>query len=236
MAAARARIAPRIAIVDYGLGNLFSISRACEWAGMAPLVTDNAGDMERAQAVMLPGVGAFADAMKALESRGLVSVLRDLAAAGKPLIGICLGQQLLMSESREFGVHEGLGLIEGTVERLPGEAAFGAGGHGLNRLKVPQVGWNMIAPRQGGDWRGSMLEGLASGSYMYFVHSYHVRPSDPAVVLATSGFGGHDFCSALGKGNITACQFHPEKSGRDGLRVYENIARLLRQGGGGLEQ
>jgi glutamine amidotransferase len=222
-------IAPTIAIVDYGLGNLFSISRACEWAGMAPLVTADGGEMERRDAVMLPGVGAFAEAMKALEQRGLVSVLRDLAAAGKPLIGICLGQQLLMSESHEFGVHEGLGLIEGTVERLPG-------GHVVKRIKVPQVGWNKIAPRQGGDWRGSMLEGLAAGTYMYFVHSYYVRPSDPAVVLASSRFGGDDFCSAVRKGNITACQFHPEKSGRDGLSVYRNIARLLRQGGLGLEQ
>ncbi len=214
-------IAPTIAIVDYGLGNLFSIRRACEWAGMSPRVTEDGGEMERAEAVILPGVGAFADAMKALESRGLVPVLRDLAAAGKPLIGICLGQQLLMSESLEFGVHKGLGLIEGTVERLP------AG----NGIKVPQVGWNKIAPSQGGDWRGGILEGLAAGTYMYFVHSYYVRPSDPAAVLASSRFGEHDFCSALEKGNITGCQFHPEKSGRDGLGVYRNIARLLRQGG-----
>lgn len=212
---------PTIAIVDYGLGNLFSVRRACEWAGMAPRVTADAGEMECADAVMLPGVGAFADAMKALESRGLVPVLRDLAAAGKPLIGICLGQQLLMSESHEFGTHKGLGLIEGTVERLPGE----------NGIKIPQVGWNKIAPSQGGDWRGSVLEGLAAGTYMYFVHSYYVRPSDPAAVLASSRFGDHDFCSAVEKGNISGCQFHPEKSGRDGLGVYKNIARLLKKNG-----
>jgi len=222
------RAQPRIAIVDYGLGNLFSIGRACEWAGMTPVVTDDAGDMERSDAVMLPGVGAFVEAMEALKRRDLISPLRDLAAAGKPLIGICLGQQLLMSESHEFGTHEGLGLIEGAVERLPDKAAFDAGGH---RLKVPQVGWNRVMAPEGTNWQGSILEGVAYGAYMYFVHSYHVCPLDRSVVLATSSFGGHDFCSAVRQGNITACQFHPEKSGREGLRLYENIARLLVEGG-----
>ncbi len=212
---------PKIAIVDYGLGNLYSIERACRHAGLSVTLTDRGADLEAAEAVLLPGVGAFADAMEALRERQLIEPLKDLAGDGKPLIGICLGLQLLMSESHEFGVHAGLGLIEGTVERLPGDGT---------RQKVPQVGWNRIQRSMPGEWDGSILAGLEDGAYMYFVHSYYARPRDPGVVLSRSRYGEHDFCSSLRQGNIVACQFHPERSGPDGLRLYHNLRRLLSEG------
>ncbi|HIJ44475.1 MAG TPA: imidazole glycerol phosphate synthase subunit HisH [Rhodospirillaceae bacterium] len=148
---------PKIAIVDYGLGNLFSIERACQHAGMKVTLTGRGADLQAAEAVLLPGVGAFADAMEALRERQLIQPLKDLAGDGKPLIGICLGLQLMMSESHEFGVHAGLGLIEGTVERLPGDETARPG---AKRLKVPQVGWNRIQRLTPEEWDGSILAGL----------------------------------------------------------------------------
>ena len=218
---------PKIAIVDYGLGNLFSIERACQHAGMKATLTGRGADLQAAEAVLLPGVGAFADAMEALRERQLIQPLKDLAGDGKPLIGICLGLQLMMSESHEFGVHAGLGLIEGTVERLPED---GMARPGAKRLKIPQVGWNRIQGLTPGEWDGSILAGLEDGAYMYFVHSYYARPRDPGVVLSRTRYGEHDFCSSLRQGNIVACQFHPERSGPDGLRVYHNLRRLLSEG------
>ena len=214
----------KVAIVDYGLGNLFSIQQACEHAGMDVHITGEASELTTADAVLLPGVGAFANAMQALNDLGLVAPIQDLAVAGKPLIGVCLGLQLLMGESHEFGSHPGLGLIDGTVERLGGD---GAGG---SKLKVPQVGWKKIKRPDGVDWQGGVYDGIDAETYMYFVHSYYVKPDDPAHVLSTTGFGDVDFCSSVLKGNIYACQFHPERSGSQGLLVYDNMARMLAEG------
>ncbi|MHA1598200.1 MAG: imidazole glycerol phosphate synthase subunit HisH [Alphaproteobacteria bacterium] len=211
----------KIAIVDYGLGNLFSIRQACEHAGMGVHVTGDAAELASGDAVLLPGVGAFANAMQALQEHDLISPIQDMAAAGKPLIGVCLGLQLLMRESHEFGSHAGLGLIDGTVERL---------GDGDGALKVPHVGWNRIRRPDGVDWQGGVYDGLDDGAYMYFVHSYYVKPDDAAVVLSTTRFGEDEFCSSVLQGNIYACQFHPERSGSQGLRVYDNMARMLSQG------
>lgn len=212
------RTAPRVAVVDFGLGNLFSVTQACRHAGMAATVTGEAASFDGADALLLPGVGAFGDAMAALTAQGLVESIRAWAEEDRPLIGICLGMQLLMSESREFGVHAGLGLIAGTVERLNANPP---------RLKVPNVGWARIDPATPGAWAGSALDGLAAGSYMYFVHSFVARPTDPGVVLSLSRHGDENFCSSLRSGNIFACQFHPERSGSDGLAVYRNLGRML---------
>jgi len=219
--------AVRVAVVDYGLGNLFSIRQACEHAGMTVQITGEATELAAADALLLPGVGAFADAMQALNERGLADPIRDIAAAGKPLIGICLGLQLLMGESHEFGIHPGLGLIAGTVERLADDIADTVTGR---TLKVPQVGWNQIRRPDGVDWQGGVYDGLGDGAYMYFVHSYYVKPDDPAVVLSTVGFGEVEVCSSVLIGNIYACQFHPERSGSQGLLVYDNMARMLSEG------
>ncbi|HEB79836.1 MAG TPA: imidazole glycerol phosphate synthase subunit HisH [Rhodospirillales bacterium] len=211
---------PRIAIVDYGLGNLFSIGQACEHAGMAVAITSNTDEMNAADAVLLPGVGAFADAMAALGERGLIQPLKDMANGGKPLIGICLGLQLLMTRSYEFGTHDGLGLIKGDVRRLP-----------ENHMKVPHVGWNRIRRPSGASWEGTVLDGIDGDSYMYFVHSYNVAPEDAGVVFSLSSYGDHEFCSSVRQGNIFACQFHPERSASQGLRIYHNMTRLLSQEG-----
>jgi glutamine amidotransferase len=210
----------KAAIVDFGLGNLFSVRQACEHAGMNASITPDADEIANADLVILPGVGAYKDAMDTLRDLGLVSVLRDYAESGKPLIGICLGLQLMMSRSHEFGTHEGLDLIKGDVVRfqphdLPNE----------RRLKVPQVGWNTIQPLHQ-DWPGTYLEGLEPDTHMYFVHSYYVVPEEEAVILSTSTYGDTQFCSSVQRGNVFACQFHPERSGREGLRMYANFARL----------
>ena len=206
--------APSVAIVDYGLGNLFSVKHACEQAGLRSSITASAKEIEAADAVILPGVGAFGDAMETLNRLGLVPVLKDVAASGRPLVGVCLGMQLLMSQSAEFGQHQGLGLIDGDVVRFE------------TTRKVPQVGCNRIWKGER-SWEQSWLDGLDDGTYMYFVHSFYARPADPRVVLSTSRYGDIEFCSSLRQGNVFASQFHPERSGMWGLQMYRNIAAQL---------
>lgn len=213
----------QVAIVDYGMGNLFSVQRACEHVGLRATVTSSPPEILSANAVILPGVGAFGDAMDTLRRLDLVEVLRDVAQSGTPLVGICLGMQLLMTESYEFGRHQGLGLVEGEVVR------FDSPREGATVLKVPQVGWNRIVS-QGRAWKGTWCEGMADGAFMYFVHSFYVKPRDPGVVLAISRYGHIEFCSILQRGNIMASQFHPERSGPQGLQMYRNLAAQLREG------
>jgi glutamine amidotransferase len=216
---------PRVVIVDYRVGNLFSVRNACVAAGLEVTITAEKRAILDADAVIVPGVGAFGDAMDTLRRLDLVRPLQDLAAVGTPLFGICLGMQLFMSESEEFGHHRGLGLFEGPVVRF--DKPRGPTGE----LKVPQVGWNRIfSPRRAAvgeapAWANSPLAGVAEGDFMYFVHSFYAQPVDPAAVLAVTRYGGLEFCSSLRRGNVFACQFHPERSGATGLRVYQNIAR-----------
>lgn len=224
-----------VAIVDYGLGNLFSVRQACAAVGLAPQVTSDRDEIVRAGAVILPGVGAYGDAMAALRRLDLVECIRDLAQSGKPLFGICLGMQLLMSESHEFGRHPGLDVIPGDVVRFAGPVDETAGVP--RALKVPQVGWNSIvrAPESAAagaagaadPWSGTPLAGLRDGEFVYFVHSYHVRPQASSVVVSTSRYGNIEFCSSLRVGNVFACQFHPERSGPAGLAIYRNFASLV---------
>jgi glutamine amidotransferase len=211
-----------IAIVDFGMGNLFSVAQACRTVGLGPVITDDPKVVETADGVIVPGVGAFGDAMSVLRSRGLVEALHRVAESGKPLFGICLGMQLFMNESEEFGRHAGLGLIGGSVRKLPAE-------HNGSRVKVPQVGWNHVSPVRPGAWVGSVLEGVAPDTYAYFVHSYYVAPADERVVLGLTTYGGLRYCSALGSDNVHAFQFHPEKSGDEGLAIYRNMAKLVQQ-------
>lgn len=220
-------LALTVAIVDFGLGNLFSVQRACQRAGLLAEITSSKEKVLAADGVILPGVGAFGDAMDNLRRDDLVSPLRDVSQAGRPLIGICLGQQLLMSESEEFGNHRGLGLIEGTVTRFCNPR-----GREEQILKVPHVGWSRIhrpvdADRLADRWSGSPLDGLVDGTYMYFVHSYYVRPADESVQLAMTCYGNMEFCSAIRIGNTCAFQFHPERSGPDGLSIYRRLADFI---------
>ena len=229
---------PQVVIVDYRMGNLFSVKQACEQVGLRVAITSSRAEILAADGVILPGVGAFAVAMETLNQLDLVSVLRDYAGSGRPLFGICLGMQLLMSESHEFGAHRGLDIIEGEVVRLE-EAEEGA-----LKLKIPQVGWNRIhvACHSGmgsnydgvpPPWQETLLEGLSDGEYMYFVHSFYPKPVDQAGVLSVTRYGPVEFCSSFSYGNVAACQFHPERSGPQGLRVYLRLAQWLVASGKG---
>jgi len=214
---------PHVAIVDYGLGNLFSVQRACEHAGLSASITPDPERVRRADGVVLPGVGAFGDAMDTLRRRGLVQALREASASQKPLMGVCLGIQLLMSESSEFGRHEGLGILKGRVVRFEGPR------EGERILKVPQVCWNEVRARPGVSWAGTPLEGLNDGEHLYFVHSFFVQPEDASVILTTTRYGHVEFCSSVLRGNLFACQFHPERSGPTGLAVYRNWAAIVKR-------
>ena len=218
------------AIVDFGLGNLFSVKNACERVGMQAVITTSKGSILRSDAVILPGIGAFGDAIGALRKLGLVEILQDVATSAKPLIGICLGMQLLMTESFEFGRHEGLGAVDGQVVPFTNPI------EGSEKLKVPQVGWNRIfrtfrdgVPSNAGCWTDSPLMGLPDGEFMYFVHTYYVKPRDAGVILATSRYGNIEFCSSLMQKNVFATQFHPERSGPQGLQIYHNFLSFVKR-------
>jgi glutamine amidotransferase len=200
-----------IVIIDYGMGNLRSVQKAIEAVGHAAVVSPDPDQVRSASKVILPGVGAFADAVRVLRETGLGEAFRDAVAAGKPCLGVCLGLQLLFDESEEDGRHEGLGLLPGRVVRFrpaPG-------------LKVPHMGWNTLQVRR----PSPLLEGLDPEPSVYFVHSYHATPAEPADVIAESDHGG-PFAAMVGRDNLAACQFHPEKSQKVGLAMYANFASL----------
>lgn len=207
----------KVAIIDYGMGNLFSVQQACERLEACAVQTSLGKEILDADAIILPGVGAFGDAMEALRCLDLVGVLRDAAARGKPFLGICLGIQLLMSESFEFGRHEGLDIIKGSVFR------FGQEKGEKPAYKIPQVGWNRIHATPHRPWEATPLKGLKDGTFVYFVHSFYAKPADPNVVLSISRYGDTEFCSSLLSGNVLGCQFHPEKSGAVGLKILKQF-------------
>ncbi|OGQ09571.1 MAG: imidazole glycerol phosphate synthase, glutamine amidotransferase subunit [Deltaproteobacteria bacterium RBG_16_71_12] len=215
------RVSKRVAIVDFGLGNLFSVQQACAAVGLEAVITPRADDVQRADAVVLPGVGAFADAMRALREARVDLALRAASDSGKLVIGICLGMQLLFSSSDEFGSNEGLGIVPGVVRRLP----QGKTGAHERRSKVPEVGWNAI--RRASDWQSTPLEGVEDDAQLYFVHSYYGVPVDDGAVLSTTTYGGTTYCSSVRQGRTYGFQFHPERSGPTGLKLYENIRRQL---------
>jgi glutamine amidotransferase len=199
-----------IVIVDYGVGNLHSVQKALERVGAVAVVSGDPAALDAARAVVLPGVGAFGDGMANLQARQLVAPLRRQVQAGKPLLGICLGMQLLFDESEEMGRHRGLGLLPGRVLRFP-----------ESELKVPHVGWNRLRVRGDG-----LLAGVDDGAYAYFVHSYYVLPEQPGDVLATTEYG-LEFAAVVGRGAIWGAQFHPEKSQEVGLQILANFVRLV---------
>ena len=198
-----------IAIVDYGMGNLRSVQKGFERVGVNAIITDDANKLADADAIVLPGVGAFSAAMRRLEEANLVEAIRREIDAGKPYLGICLGLQLLFTESEEGGRHLGLDIIPGKVIR------FSTG------LKVPHIGWNEIDIKND----ISILKDIPQKSYLYFVHSYYVVPDNPSVTAATTNYG-IDFTSIIHKDNIFATQCHPEKSQKLGLRILRNFGLL----------
>ena len=206
---------PSIAIIDYGLGNVRSIANALETVGARSLLTRDQSVILAADGVVLPGVGAFRQGMENLRRYDLCDTLHRLKAVGKSLIGICLGMQMLLETSEEYGVHEGLGIIASEVVRMPVTA------------KLPHVGWNEIAEPASGVWRDTIFYNVKEASSLYFVHTFAAVPTDAAQILTITEYGGHVFASSLQSGNFYGCQFHPEKSGEIGLKMLKNFVEML---------
>lgn len=208
-----------VTVVDYGIGNIFSVRRALEYCGAEIRLSSREGEVAAADRVILPGVGAFADGMKGLRDRGLIDAVLRFAATGRPILGICLGMQMLATCSEEFGEHEGLGLIPGRVVKVPHTTVEG------KPHKIPHIGWSEIFPASGGDWKATILENTPEATPVYLVHSFHLMPEDPANLLADCDYGGHRITAAVRSRNIFGAQFHPEKSGGAGLKM---LAAFLR--------
>jgi len=208
----------QVAIVDYEAGNLFSVEQACKTVGLNLLITNKPEEILNADALILPGVGAFGDAMKNLHKLGLVKTLREFAASGKPFMGICLGMQLLFSESDEFGHHKGLDIINGRVVKFIPQKN--------KRIKVPQIAWNQIsrAPSISDSyWNASPLRAIRNGEFMYFVHSFYAIPDSKENLLTVTNYASIEYASGVIQRNIWGFQFHPEKSGAEGLKIYKNF-------------
>lgn len=202
-----------VALVDYGMGNLGSVAKALERVGFRVNRTSKAEDLKSADAIVLPGVGAFGDAMKHLKELKLIDTLKgEIIDRKKPFLGICLGLQLLFERSYEFGEHRGLGIFEGEVLHF-----------GDKVRKVPHMGWNEIHPKG----EHPILEGLHDGDFFYFVHSYYVSPKDSSIVLTETDYDGFYFTSGVAYENIIAFQFHPEKSQRKGLKLLANFKNFV---------
>lgn len=205
-----------IAIIDYGMGNLRSVQKGLERVGFDAVVTRDVTRIQAARGVVLPGVGAFSACMENLNKFGLIEPIREIVLQKKPFLGICLGFQLLFSESEEFGKQRGLDLFPGRV----------VGFHAEENLKVPHMGWNRIEKTKDSPF----LEGIASGAYVYFVHSFYVVPEDGSVTATTTDYG-NSFVSSIATERLFACQFHPEKSQELGLRILANFGRYAQNNG-----
>ncbi len=202
-----------IGIIDYGMGNLRSVQKALERLDVQSEILSSPNELNDVDGVILPGVGAFRDAIGELQRHDFVKAIRETVASEKPLLGICLGQQLLFETSYEDGTYEGLGILEGDVVRFQPEPT----------IKIPHMGWNSLEIQQ----QTPLFSGLASGDYVYFVHGYFVQPKDSSVIAATTTHGSQEFVSAIASGNVYATQFHPEKSQRIGLQLLKNFANLV---------
>lgn len=210
--------ANEVTVIDYGVGNLLSVQRGLEHCGAKVFLTNNPGKILAASRVVLPGVGAFANAMQALEKLDLVSVIQEVALRETPLLCICLGMQLLLDESDEFGVTAGLGIIPGRVVPVPNHTQLGS------MQKIPHIGWSElhIADSQS-DWQNSVLTDISPGDAAYFVHSFMAVPTNSDHRKADCLYGGHKIPAVIGRDQITGCQFHPEKSGEVGLKILRRF-------------
>lgn len=205
----------KIVVIDYGLGNLFSVQQAFASFGVNAVITRNPEELRNADAAVLPGVGAFGDAIKNLKECNLYNPILEFIDAGKPFLGVCLGMQLLFEESEEFGNHKGLGVIKGSIKKFPELNSAN------EKLRIPQIAWNSIYSSEV-SWVETPLEHTKNNEFMYFLHSYYASPSDKNDILTLTNYDGIEYCSAVKKKNVFAMQFHPEKSAAEGLRIYKN--------------
>lgn len=211
----------KITVVDAGIGNLFSIARALEVVGAEVELAHDLASIAQADHLILPGVGAFATGMQGLHTQGLDAAIINHANSGKPLLGICLGMQMLMSTSHEHGDHQGLGIIPGHVRQIPNTTTDGA------KQKIPHIGWNDLhPPSKISNWNNTILANTTEGDAVYFVHSFAVSPDKAEDALAITTYGGHKICAVVKHGNVYGCQFHPEKSGEVGLNILRHFITI----------
>jgi glutamine amidotransferase len=211
-------IKKKVVIIDYKLGNLFSVKQACDTVGINAKISSDKEDVLHADALILPGVGAFIEAMNNLKNLELDVVIKQKVNNGLPIFGICLGQQLLFTESEEFGAGSGLDLISGVIKRFPDNFED-------RKIRVPHIAWNSIY-KSNQDWELTPLTELVNNDFMYFIHSYYVKPQDQSCVLTLTNYDSIEFCSAIKFRNIFATQFHPEKSAEKGISIYKNWAAI----------
>jgi imidazole glycerol-phosphate synthase subunit HisH len=216
-------MALKVTILDYGIGNILSVRRVFESFGTEVFLTDNPDDVLKAKMLVLPGVGAFADGMQGLRDRNLIGAIRQYSTTDLPFMGICLGMQMMMDESEEFGDHEGLSLIPGKVKAVEHSTIEGI------PHKIPHIGWNNLCLPEDKDltwWKDSILTGLTEKDAAYFVHSFTAVPAEERYRLADTFYGGRLIAAAVRKNNLYGCQFHPEKSGSVGLTIIKNFIEL----------
>jgi glutamine amidotransferase len=211
----------QIAIIDYNVGNLKSIINALEWAGAEVVLTRDKKVMFSADGCILPGVGAFSHGIGKLKEYKIFDTLQSFRNSQQPLLGICLGMQMLFSQSEEFGMTEGLNLIEGKIKKIPLLDK--------NCQKLPHISWNELSRPEYSNWEGTILDGLTEQSNMYFVHSFAAEPHDKSDILAETVYSNHKFCSVVKKNNIYGCQFHPEKSALEGLTIMKNFVKICKE-------
>jgi len=212
---------PKITIIDYGICNLYSIAKAFRGFTEDCVVTEDPSVVEASDAIILPGVGAFKAGMEGLKIRGLIKSVKEFASSGRPILGICLGAQLLLSQGREFETYNGLDIIKGEVIPFSDLGNIKAG------VKIPHIGWNEIRKPAGISWDDTILDTTVEGSHMYFVHSYVLQPRYKEDIFALTEYEGIEFCSAIRKDNIYGCQFHPEKSGELGLKIIRDFIKII---------
>ncbi|MCK6615657.1 MAG: imidazole glycerol phosphate synthase subunit HisH [Ignavibacteriaceae bacterium] len=210
-----------VAIIDYQMGNLFSVEQACRSVGLRTIKTSDVDEISQADAIILPGVGAFSEAMSNLTKLRLTKDLKEIIETGKPFMGICLGFQLLFTESEEFGRTMGLGVFEGKVKKFPPSNTFS------NKIKIPQIGWNRIFSYDKEKWNNSLLKNISNNEYMYFVHSFYVESYNTEILLSHTNYEGVIYCSSIQYKHIFASQFHPEKSATEGIKIYESFAKQV---------
>jgi imidazole glycerol-phosphate synthase subunit HisH len=215
-------MAKRITLLDYGMCNMLNVARAFEHAGADLRITEDPKDVASAERLVVPGVGAFQDSIDEVNRRGFGDAIRRYVDTGRPMLGICVGMQILFEASEEFGQHAGLGILKGRVRAIPNVTSEGA------PQRVPHIGWNhLVEPESGRDWAGTLLAPL-KGAHpaVYFVHSFAAQPTDPSDRLADCVYGGHRVCAAVQRGNVMATQFHPERSGETGLAVVRHFVAM----------
>lgn len=210
---------PRVGIIDYGLGNLYSVVKACEFVGINTVLVTEKESLDSLDGLILPGVGAFGNAMERLREKDFINSIKDKAEKGVPLLGICLGMQLLMSFGEEFGHNEGIGLIPGKVIKFSDSQ--------LHDLKIPQIQWNKIKINALND---CLFTDIPNNTFFYFLHSYYVIPNEKEVISATANYKGEEYCCALQKNNIFGTQYHPEKSSIQGLKIFNNFKNYILNG------